>query len=176
VDDDSAPAPRAARPPPTAGRPDELLVEPPEIPEGGSLAGYRAGRRVRLAFAAIAILTIGAGIWLWRWLDARREAAENAPIVPSYTVTGDDLESRPRQFVWSSGPARLGLTREPPGIEEIVLPDRRLRLADGCDHAQVKVDVQGDRTLSLTVLTGDIIQLPPAAAPGSPPGPAATGP
>lgn len=168
---------RAARAAPTGGQIDELLVDPPAGPRGGSIAGYRAGRWTRAAFAVVVLAVLGGGIGLYRWIRTQAEAKRHAPVIPSYaTAQGDDLTTRPRQLVWSSGPARLGLSREPPGVEEIVLPDRRIRLADGSDHAQIKVEVVGDRTTSLKVLAGDIVQLPLEEARGSQPARPATGP
>jgi hypothetical protein len=165
------------RPQATTGRLDELLDDPPTAAPGGSIAGYRAGRWTRVIFAIVVIATLGGAIALYRSIRARQEAERNRPIVPTYAVADDaEAASRPRQLVWSSGPARLGLAREPPGVEEIVLPDRRIRLADGCDHAQIKVDVVGERTVSLTVVVGDIVQLPLTEDPRSTPAPAATGP
>lgn len=162
---------------PTAGQLSELMVDPPRGPHGGSIAGYRAGRWTRAAFAALVLAVIGGGVAVYRWIRARVEAERNAPVIPSYAIAdGEDVTTRPRQLVWSSGPARLGLSREPPGVEEIVLPDRRIRLAEGSDHAQIKVEVLGDRTTSLEVLTGDIVQLPPEDVRGSQPGPPATEP
>jgi hypothetical protein len=161
---------------PTAGQLNELLVDPPPGPQGGSIAGYRAGRWSRAAFAVVMLAVIGGGVGLYRWIRARAEAQRDAPVIPSYAIApDDDLTSRPRQLVWSSGPARVGLSREPRGVEEIVLPDRRIRLADGSDHAQIKVEVVGDRTTSLKVLVGDIVQLPLEDARESRPGPPATG-
>lgn len=162
---------------PTTGHLDELLSDPPNVAPGGSIAGYRAGRWTRVAFALVIVAAAGGAFAVYRSIQARREAERNAPVVPTYAISDDaDAASRPRQLVWSSGPARLGLARDPPGVEEIVLPDRRIRLADGCDHAQIKVDVVGDRTVSLKVVVGDIVQLPVTEDRRSPPAPAATGP
>jgi hypothetical protein len=125
-------------------------------------------------FAVVVVAAIAGAVSFYRWLDARREEARNAPVVPAYAVTeGEDVAARPRQLVWSSGPARLGLAREPPGVDEIVLPDRRIRLADGCDHAQIKVDVVGDRTVSLKIVVGEIVQLPVQEGREPPPAPPA---
>ncbi len=176
MDDEQGPS-GERHPPPTTGHLDELLSDPPNAAPGGSIAGYRAGRWTRVAFALVLIAAVGGAIAVYRSIQARREAERNAPVVPTYSVSeGADTESRPRQLVWSSGPARLGLAREPPGVEEIVLPDRRIRLADGCDHAQIKIDVVGDRTVSLKVVVGDIVQLPLTEDRRSTPAPVATGP
>jgi hypothetical protein len=42
-------------------------------------------------------------------------------------------------------------------VEAIVLPDRVLRLAEGCDHAQVKVNVVDGQTVELKIITGEIV-------------------
>ena len=176
MDDERQPLPRS-RAAPTTGHFDELLVDPPAAPAGGSLAGYRAGRWTRIVFGLVLLAAIAAAIGIYRFIRARQEAERNAPVIPSYALAdGEDATGRPRQLVWSSGPARLGLAREPPGVEEIVLPDRRIRLANGCDHAQIKVDVVADRTVSLKVVTGDIVQLPLEQDRESQPAPPATEP
>jgi hypothetical protein len=174
VDDERDPT-GPTRSGPTAGQVDELLVDPPAVPAGGSLAGYRAGRWTRIIFGLVVVAAIGGAVATYRFVRARQEAQRNAPVIPVYAVgEGEDMSARPRQLVWSAGPARLGLAREPPGVEEIVLPDRRVRLADGCDHAQIKVDVVGNRTVSLKVVVGDIVQLPLLEGPQeSTPAPAA---
>jgi hypothetical protein len=175
VDDERQPVPRSHAAP-TTGHVDELLVDPPAVPAGGSFAGYRAGRWTRFVFGFVILAAIAGAIVTYRFVRARQDAERNAPVIPSYALAeGENVTVRPRQLVWSSGPARLGLAREPPGVEEIVLPDRRIRLADGCDHAQIKVDVVGDRTVSLKVVVGDIVQLPLESDPGSQPTPPATG-
>lgn len=175
VDDEQEPG--AKRSPPTTGHIDELLADPPSGAPGGSIAGYRAGRWTRVAFVVVILATAGGAVVAYRTIRARQEAARNAPVIPTYALAEDaEVESRPRQLVWSSGPARLGLAREPPGVEEIVLPDRRIRLAEGCDHAQIKVDVVDGRTASVKVVVGEIVQLPLEEAPRSTPAPAATGP
>ena len=176
MDDEHDPAPRTHAAP-TAGHIDELLIDPPPVPAGGSFAGYRAGRWTRVAFGLVIVGAIAGAVATYRLVRAKQEAERNAPIIPTYALAdGEDASVRPRQLVWSSGPARLGLAREAPGVEEIVLPDRRVRLADGCDHAQIKVDVVGDRTVSLKVVVGDIVELPLDKDRGSQPARAATGP
>jgi hypothetical protein len=127
---------------------------------------------------------LGVAATAWWIVDARRtaQAEARAPKLPSYTLSPDvDPSARTRRMVWTEGPARLGLARQEPGVEEIVLPDRRIVLAPGHDVAQLKLDVQGGKTVELKVLVGEIVQLPPEPEPGSataatPPAPAATGP
>jgi len=179
---DEEPAAASKRPVPTAGNDDELLADPPEGAPPGGIQGYVAGRRLRIGIgiAVIALLSV-VGWTIKRWKDEAAEAAR-APKVPSYTLPADatpDEGERPRKLVWSDGPARLGLSRAEPGIDEIVLPDRRLRLAPGHDVAQVKLEVKDGQTIALKIIAGDVVQLPPEGAtalPGSPPAPSATGP
>lgn len=177
--DELGAAPRRAAP--TRGSDDELLRDPPAGAPPGGLDGYRAGRRLRLALLAVGAIGVAATAW---WIvDARRtaEAQARAPKLPSYTLSPDvDPSARTRRMVWTEGPARLGLAREQPGVEEIVLPDRRIVLAPGHDVAQLKLDVQDGKTVELKVLVGEIVQLPPepesTATAATPPAPAATGP
>jgi hypothetical protein len=165
---------------PTAGADDELLADPPMGPPPGGIQGYAAGRRLRISIGVVVLVLVAGTAWtLKRWRDDAR-AERNAPKQPHYEVAGvagDELGERPRQLIWSDGPARLGLSRQQPGVEEIVLPDRRLRLAPGHDVAQLRLEVKDGVTTELKVLVGDIVQLPPeAATPGSPPAPPATAP
>lgn len=169
------------RPAPTAGADDELMPDPPAGAPPGGLDGYRAGRKVFFAIAGVMVIAvIGLGWTANRWRDAR-EAERRAPKLPDYALSSDvdDLD-RPRQLVWSDGVARLGLAREQPGVQEIVLPDKRIRLAPGHDIAQIKVEVREGRTVHLAVLVGRIVELPPRApqaedaAPQSPPAAPAT--
>lgn len=179
--DGAAAAKRVA---PTAGGDDELLVDPPMGAPPGGLDGYRAGRWFRAGIVVFIVGSIAGTIALVRHWRAEDAAKKAAPKLPTYDVA-DDVEDagRPTQLVWSDGVARLGLARPKPGVpgvEEIVLPDRRVRLAPGHDIAQIKVEVREGRTVSMAVLVGKVIELPPEPAPpadpGSPPAPPATGP
>jgi len=158
---------------PTTGADDELLADPPAGAPPGGLDGYRAGRPLRIAIAVVMACAIGGTVWqVSRWRDEKTAEAAR-PTLPEYDLSADvDDDSRPRQLVWSSGEARLGLARVQPGVEEIVLPDRRIRLAPGHDIAQIKVDVQDGKTVSIKVLVGKVIHLPPAGAPADPQSPA----
>ncbi|MBC8069323.1 MAG: hypothetical protein IAG13_13390, partial [Deltaproteobacteria bacterium] len=157
-----------ARRAPTAGSDDELLADPPMGAPPGGMQGYSAGRRLRWIIGGIVLLLVGGVGWTVKRMRDAAAAERNAPKQPSYTLATDDageLGERPRQLVWSDGPARLGLSRQQPGVQEIVLPDRRLRLAPGHDVAQLRVEVKDGVTTELKVLVGDIVQLPPEAAP-----------
>ena len=97
----------------------------------------------------------------------KRLEAERKTVVPHYELAeGAADEGRPNAMVWSQGVARLGLARQEPGVRAIVLPDRIVTLAPGCDHAQIKVDVRNGETVALKVLTGEIRQT--AREPGEP--------
>jgi hypothetical protein len=167
------------RPAPTTGADDELLPDPPAGAPPGGLDGYKAGRPMRIVLVVLMSAAIGGTVWLVRRWQAERRAEESRPTLPEYDLSADvDDGSRPRQLVWSTGEARLGLSRAQPGVEEIVLPDRRIRLAPGHDIAQIKVDVQDGKTVSVKTLVGKVIHLPPAedppVDPGSPADPPAT--
>ncbi|MCB9704595.1 MAG: hypothetical protein H6711_22110 [Myxococcales bacterium] len=141
-------------------RDDELLADPPETDfHLGRLGGYRAAGRMRsllaVGFAVATVAAIAAGYYYITYLQEHRTPVHAVPL-----PEGSDLEGRPRTMTWSGGKARLGLTREPPGLLEIELPDRTLRLADGCDSAQVRVNVDGGRTVEVTVLFGEVDQVP----------------
>ena len=54
----------------------------------------------------------------------------------------------------------------PPGVLEIALPDRTLRLADGSDQAQMALEVEEGKTVALKVIFGDVVEeLAPGARP-----------
>jgi hypothetical protein len=167
----SAPEPRpvsfdafkAPEPPPTRERDDELLRDPPKLEHGGRLAGYAAGSRMRRVIAALVVVFVAGGVALLVWFTRTREPAH---VQQFQLPEGSEMSSRPRTMVWSGGPARLGLDRAPPGLLAVELPDRTLRLADGCDQAQFKVDVEDGRTKTVKVIFGDVVEeLGPGAAP-----------
>ena len=153
----------SAPPPPASARDDELLPDPSRGEHHrGRLAGYEAGRRARrllmigLGFAFLAT----ASIWIWY---ANRESSRSRQF---QLPPGTDLSTRPRVFTWSEGKAQLGLSREPPGVEAVELPDRTLRLAAGSDLARFRVDVAGGETKTLYVVSGEIVEeLKPGARP-----------
>lgn len=143
---------------PTEGQLDELLAEPPDTPTVGPLTGYRDGSRMRrrvylgLVFGVIAAAL--AGRWYVKYLEEQRRIP-----TPEYRVApGTEDEQRPDVIVWTSGLARLGMSRQEPGVRAIVLPDKILTLAPGCDHAQVKVNVVEGKTVDLKVVVGEIRQ------------------
>lgn len=145
---------------PTAGGLDELLDEPPTAPAVGPLTGYRDGSRVRRrVYLGLILGVIGAG-FAGRWYVGYLKEKRRTPTPQYQLAAGTEDEARPKVLVWSSGVARLGMSRQDPGVKAIVLPDRTLRLAKGCDHAQVKVNVVNGETVSLKVVVGEIRQVP----------------
>jgi hypothetical protein len=149
---------------PTKGEDDELLAEIPEGGEPGSIDGYVEGARVRRwIFGVLLVGTIGAAFGARQYIKHLEE--ERKKIVPEYVVDEESAARAVREFHWGDGPARLGLSREPPGVERIVLPDREIVLAEGYDHAQVNVDVRNGKTIKLKVLTGKIKQTPTSPSP-----------
>jgi len=139
---------------------DQLLDDPPDTDyHRGRFAGYEAGSRVRrfvfIGLALSSIAAVIAGYWYITYLHANRTPQHAVPL-----PEGTDTSKRSRTMTWSSGQARLGLTREPPGLLAIELPDRTIRLAPDCDSAQVRLDVVDGKTVQMTVLFGDIVEEP----------------
>ncbi len=161
---------------PTSGGDDELLADPPAGPPPGGIDAYRAGFPLRIVLVALIGLALVGTVWLVKRSIEVEDAEREAPMMPSYSVSADvDDVERPQQLVWTDGIARLGLSRTKPGVQEIVLPDRRIRLARGHDVAQIKVEVRDGVTVGVAVLVGEVVQLP-SASPRSPPDPPATAP
>lgn len=155
-------------------RDDELLVDVPAADHHlGGLAGYRRGSGVRIGVFGSLIAAVIAALLVGRWYVSRLEARRKGSA-PTYRLdnspSGAPAESRPRVLTWSSGTARLGLSRADPAIAAIELPDQIVELAPGCDHAQIKVDVRDGRTVTLQVVVGEIRRTPreaPAPDPGA---------
>lgn len=145
---------------PTGGSLDELLESPPEGPSFGPLTGYRDGSRARrFVYLALIVGVIGA-VLAGRWYVGHLEEQRRIPAPEYRLAEGAEDEERADVMVWTSGVARLGLTRQQPGVRAIVLPDRIVTLAPGCDHAQIKVDVRDGETKALKVVVGEIRQQP----------------
>lgn len=140
-------------------RDDELLADPPR--DGyhfGRLDGYREGARSRrYLHGAIVFSLVGSVVAGYLYV---RHLQESRGYAFFRLPEGTDFSDRSRVMEWSTGRARLGLHREPPGVDTILLPDRVLRLADGCDQAQIRVEVHDGRTTSLVFLTGEVTQEP----------------
>lgn len=154
-DADDADEPDEVRKAPTAGGDDELLTELPPDTAHGAFAGYQSNKRVRwFVGGALFVGTIGA-LWGGSWYVDYLERQSRRGITPHYAAP-TDAGPEDRVMHWDSGPARLGLSREPPGVNLIVLPDRELRLAEGYDSAQISLRVENGRTVKMKVLTGRI--------------------
>ena len=146
---------------PTSRDLDQLLDEPPRGEHHlGRFGGYVAGRRVRrgiaIAFALCALAMVTAFVQHQLELRDRYAAAEYKRLHPWKLPAGTDTSSRSRDFHWSSGKMRIALSREAPGIERIVLPDKVITLAPGVDSAQIKFEVVDGRTLGIKILSGDV--------------------
>ncbi|MBA3546752.1 MAG: hypothetical protein H0T76_09745 [Nannocystis sp.] len=156
---DLEPTPPSTIPPstiPPRERDDELMAHvPPSDYHRGRLGGYAAGAPMRRLFFALLIAFVIGGVVLVSWWARNRP--NNHPQ-QFQLPAGTDLDSRPRTMAWSGGKARLGLDRQPPGILSIELPDRTLRLAEGSDQAQLKVEVRNGKTVELKVLFGAVVE------------------
>jgi hypothetical protein len=141
---------------------DQLLDELPETQHHlGRFEGYREGRRPRrliaLALTTCAVLAVVIFVVNQHRLEEEAEEAEYERLHPWTLPEGTDLSSRPRDFHMSDGKMRLALSREAPGIERIILPDKVITLAEGVDSAQIKVQVENGQTLRIKVLSGDVM-------------------
>ncbi|HGG56506.1 MAG TPA: hypothetical protein ENK31_01785 [Nannocystis exedens] len=163
--DDDLP-PRSVKHDLHSGGLDQLLDRLPETDHHrGRFAGYEAGtgarRFILIALVLASIGAVVAGYMYITYLHNNRTPVHAVPL-----PEGTDISKRPRTMTWSSGKARLGLTREPPGLLEIELPDRLIRLAEGCDSAQVRLNVENGKTIEMIVLFGEVDELPrPTATP-----------
>lgn len=148
---------------PTTGgerdRLDELLADPPlGEHHQGRLGGYAAGARSRRILAIVGVVAVIAIIAGGYALITHFQNRKPIPIHAAPLPEGTDASGRSRVMTWSSGQARLALSREAPGADTIVLPDRVIGLADGCDAAQIKVDVEDGKTRMVKVLYGEVVQ------------------
>lgn len=154
---------RSVTAPPASERDDELMTDPPRGEHHrGRFAGYGAGRRVRrVLLACLGLLVVGTVVVWYQWASRGPEPLRQFQLPP-----GTAIDERPRVLTWSEGKARLGLSREPPGVHTVELPDRTLTLAEGSDMAQFKVVVEAGKTTALEPVSGEIVEtLKPGAAP-----------
>jgi hypothetical protein len=150
---DSGDLPRAARP---RARDDELLTElPPHDYHLGQFAGWRATRKVRWFIGGTLGATVLAGVIIL--VDYTREL-RHQKLHPLPEVEATITPGTPRDMTLSDGSMRVGLSREPPAIDVLHLPDRDITLARGSDKAQFKVEVRDGKTVRLQVLTGEIVE------------------
>lgn len=135
-------------------RDDELLDDPPRGTHHlGRFAGWQQGNRVRWIVAG----TLGVGVLaglvaVWQY---HREVQERR-MHPLPEVEALIRPGTPRDMTLSEGRFRVGLSREPPAVNVLHLPDRDITLARRADKAQFKVEVRDGKTIKLKVLTGAI--------------------
>jgi hypothetical protein len=147
----------AAREAPTEGGVDELLADPPDDDASeGAFAGYVRSRRVRWFVGGTLAVGLVAAVWGGSWYEDYLRAKARRGMKPEYADPPAAVSAEDRVMHWDSGAARLGLSKDPPGVNLIVLPDRELRLAEGYESAQISVRVEEGRTVKLRVLTGRI--------------------
>lgn len=140
---------------------DQLLDELPQTQHHlGRFEGYREGRRPRrliaMALGGCALVAAVVFVVHQRKLAAEAAQAEYERLHPWKLPEGTDISARPRDFHMSDGKMRLALSREAPGIQRIITPDKVISLAEGVDSAQIKVQVENGQTLRIKVLSGDI--------------------
>ncbi len=164
LEGDAAGLERRTTLPPPRERDDELMDNPPVGDyHRGRLGGHVQGGRMRLVFGILIVAFIAAGVAMMIWYVRNRPPEHSSQY---QLPAGSQLDGRPRTMSWSGGKARLGLDRAPPGVLEISLPDRTLRLAEDSDQAQMTVNVEDGKTVALKVLFGDIVEdLTPGASP-----------
>lgn len=156
VHDRKPPAARPALHESARGDAGELLEDiPPAFHHRGRFEGLTAGRTMQRwlcgALVLCGIAVVGAGFREYhRSLALERSPYELPPELQS--------EGAARELWWSEGRARLGLARKAPGIEVIHLPDREIRLAPGCDVAQLWVDVVNGHTRKIQPIYGEIVE------------------
>jgi hypothetical protein len=145
--------PSVARP---RERDDELLTElPPHDYHLGHFAGWRATRKLRWFVGGTlgATLLVGVISLIVHTLELRHQKLHPMPEVEATIAPGT-----PRDMTLSEGSMRVGLSREPPGINILHLPDRDITLARGSDKAQFKIEIREGKTVRLVVLTGEIVE------------------
>ena len=140
---------------------DQLLDTPPRGDHHlGRFAGYRDGAGIRRGIAVFFVLCgiamVVAFLAHQDELKTRYAQEEYERLHPWQLPEGTDTRGRSRDFHWSSGTMRIPLSREAPGIERVILPDKVIWLADDADHAQIKVEVVDGKTQGIKILSGDV--------------------
>jgi hypothetical protein len=137
-------------------RDDELLDELPDTDYHlGRFAGWQAVRKPRLIIGvslAVALL-VGAVLFISHSRRMRHERLHPLPEVEAMIAEGT-----PREMTVEDGHMRVALSREPPAINVLHLPDRDITLALGAEKAQFKVEVRDGETVKITVLSGRITE------------------
>jgi hypothetical protein len=139
-------------------RDDELLTDLPAQHGDhhlGQFAGWHAHRKQRwiIGGSLAAATLVGAVVLIKHSREIRHEKLHPLPEVEATIAPGT-----PREMTLSDGAMRVGLSREPPAVDTLHLPDRDITLAWGSDKAQFKVEVRDGKTVRLKVLTGDIVE------------------
>lgn len=153
VESGSVERPRRVRP---RERDDELLEELPATDHHlGRFAGWRAVRKTRwIVGASLGLaLVVGALVFVQNTRELRHQRLHPLPEVEATIAPGTS-----REMTVSDGLMRVGLSREPPAVNLLHLPDRDISLAPGAEKAQFKVEVRAGETVEIKVLTGEIVE------------------
>jgi hypothetical protein len=137
-------------------RDDELLEELPATDHHlGRFAGWRAVRKTRWIVGVTlgVALIVGVVVFVLHSRELRHRRLHPLPEVEATITPGT-----PREMTMSEGHMRVGLSREPPAVNVLHLPDRDITLAPGAEKAQFKVEVRGGETVMVKVLTGEIVE------------------
>jgi hypothetical protein len=154
---------QADRPSPTGqpirprSRDDELLTELPAQGDHhlGQFADWRAQRKQRwfIGGSLGAAVIAGVIVLVVHTREIRHQKMHPLPEVEATIAPGT-----PRDMTLTDGAMRVGLSREPPAVDTLHLPDRDITLARGSDKAQFKVEIREGKTVRLQVLTGEIVE------------------
>lgn len=146
---------------PDTGALDQLLDDPPHSDHHlGRFAGYRDGARPRRLVGGVlgAAALAGVVIFFLRQREFEREAeqAEYERLHPWQLPADADVSGRSRDFHLTDGRMRMALSREAPGVERIITPDKVISLAEGSDTAQIIIEVREGRTVGIKTLAGEV--------------------
>jgi hypothetical protein len=146
--------------PPSNARPgrrdDELLDEIPATDHHlGRFAGWRAARASRWIVSAVLLITVIVGVVI---VIKHHREARHAWLHPLPEVEATIAPGTPREMTYAEGKFRVLLSREPPAVNLVHLPDRDITLARGVDKASFKFEILDGKTIKLEVLTGEIVE------------------